>query len=161
MNKGYRYRSQGAALVEFAIVAPLLAILLLGLTEFGHALYQHNTLEKAVASGARYVARNYQGIPVADDCDITDSEWSTAISRAKQIISYGSVAPSSVGLDHMNPDLPNLDPDDITITLRDDGGVCVVRVVADVEYSSIFSTIFELTLPSMLFADAEERFIGE
>lgn len=52
---GYR-RQEGSALVEFAIVAPFMLLLLLGVAELGRAFYQYNIMTKAVRDGARYVA---------------------------------------------------------------------------------------------------------
>jgi Flp pilus assembly protein TadG len=48
----------GIAIVEFVIVLPLLLLLMLGTAEFGHALFQYNTLTKAVRDSARYLAAN-------------------------------------------------------------------------------------------------------
>jgi Flp pilus assembly protein TadG len=45
---------EGAGLVEFAIVAPLLVILLFGLLEFGLSLYAKEVLTNASREGARY-----------------------------------------------------------------------------------------------------------
>lgn len=50
-------RSQrGVALVEFALVLPLLILLSMITAEFGRALYQYNTLAKAARDGARYLS---------------------------------------------------------------------------------------------------------
>ena len=38
----------GTAMVEFAIILPLLLLLLFGITELGRALYQQNVLTQAV-----------------------------------------------------------------------------------------------------------------
>ncbi|WP_045226559.1 TadE/TadG family type IV pilus assembly protein [Methyloterricola oryzae] len=51
-------RQRGIALVEFVIVAPILLLLMLGVTEMGRALYQYNTLSKAVRDGARFYSAN-------------------------------------------------------------------------------------------------------
>lgn len=51
-------RQQGLAIVEFAMVLPLLLILLLATAEFGRALYQYNTLTKAARDAARYLSEN-------------------------------------------------------------------------------------------------------
>lgn len=56
MRRGKHNRQRGTAMVEFAIVAPLLIFLILAVAEFGHALNQYNTLTKAVRNGARYLA---------------------------------------------------------------------------------------------------------
>jgi len=45
---------RGAALAEFAILAPLFIILLFGLVEFGLALYAKGVLTNASREGARY-----------------------------------------------------------------------------------------------------------
>ncbi len=50
---GRQYQN-GLAIVEFAIVLPLLLLMMLATAEFGRALYQYNTLSKAVRDGARY-----------------------------------------------------------------------------------------------------------
>jgi len=47
---------QGAAMVEFAIVAPLLFMLILGTIDFGRALFVYNNLTNAAREGARLAA---------------------------------------------------------------------------------------------------------
>jgi TadE-like protein len=47
-------RSRGQALVEFALVAPLLILLLLSIIEFGRAVYYIQMLDNAAREGARY-----------------------------------------------------------------------------------------------------------
>ncbi len=47
---------KGAALVEFAIVAPLLLLLVFGIIEFGRAYNAQNTLTHAAREGAREYA---------------------------------------------------------------------------------------------------------
>jgi len=49
-------RQRGAALVEFAIVAPLLILLLFGIVEFGWVLAQFNEVRHAAQEGARWGA---------------------------------------------------------------------------------------------------------
>ncbi|MHC1697392.1 MAG: TadE family protein [Geobacteraceae bacterium] len=45
--------SKGQALVEMAIIIPLLMLLVMGIFEFGRAMYIKNTLTQAARSGAR------------------------------------------------------------------------------------------------------------
>ena len=55
--KAQRLRSknqEGAGLVEFAILAPILVILLFGLLEFGLSLYNKEVLTSASREGARF-----------------------------------------------------------------------------------------------------------
>jgi Flp pilus assembly protein TadG len=53
-----RHRQQGLAIVELAVVMPMLMFLLLATAELGRALYQQDALTKAVRDGARYLAAN-------------------------------------------------------------------------------------------------------
>lgn len=51
-------RDQGASLVEFAVLAPLLVLLVFGIIEFGWKLGQLNDVRHAVREGARFAAVN-------------------------------------------------------------------------------------------------------
>jgi Flp pilus assembly protein TadG len=52
-----RGRSErGSALVEFALAAPLMVSLFLGVWNFGYAFYLYNQLEQAVRAGGRYAS---------------------------------------------------------------------------------------------------------
>ncbi len=52
-----RFREEsGAAMIEFALVAPLLLVLVWGIIETGRAFYTINSLASAVRDGARYGA---------------------------------------------------------------------------------------------------------
>lgn len=48
-----RRRLQGAAALEFALVLPLLVVLLLGVIDFGHLFFVVNTMTNAAREGAR------------------------------------------------------------------------------------------------------------
>ncbi|WP_374088697.1 TadE/TadG family type IV pilus assembly protein [Methylomicrobium lacus] len=50
----FKYRQTGATLVEFALVLPLLLLLLLGIVEFSYAFFHLNILNKSVQDGALY-----------------------------------------------------------------------------------------------------------
>lgn len=50
------HRQRGIATVEFAICVPVLLLLMLATAELGRAMFQYNTLIKAVRDGARYAA---------------------------------------------------------------------------------------------------------
>jgi len=47
-------RQQGIAMMELVIVVPILLLIFLGVSEMGRALYQYNTLSKAVRDSSRY-----------------------------------------------------------------------------------------------------------
>ena len=50
--------ARGNAVVEFALVLPLLLLLLAGMTEIGRAYYQANAVEKGLRAGALFAGRN-------------------------------------------------------------------------------------------------------
>jgi Flp pilus assembly protein TadG len=58
------------AAVEFAILLPVLLLIVFGITEFGRALYNYNTLVKAARDAARYYAAQQPGNPPAKDTEI-------------------------------------------------------------------------------------------
>ena len=51
-------RASGSAAIEFAIAAPVLLILALGLIEVGYAGYQAMQVQNAVETGALYASKN-------------------------------------------------------------------------------------------------------
>jgi len=70
-------RQNGVALVEFALVLPLLLILTFIVTEYSRALYQYNTLTKSVRDAARYLSTQNPG---------------TKNTEAKNLVVYGNLA---------------------------------------------------------------------
>jgi Flp pilus assembly protein TadG len=51
---GRGHRSRGQALAEFALAAPILFVLLLGIIEAGRFIYHYETLNNATRAGVRY-----------------------------------------------------------------------------------------------------------
>lgn len=70
-------KQNGVALIEFALVLPLLLILTFITTEFSRALYQYNMLTKSVRDAARYLSIQSPG---------------TKIGESKNLVVYGSLA---------------------------------------------------------------------
>ena len=153
-------RQAGAAMVEFAILLPLLIVLVFGITEMGRAIYQQNTLSKAVASGARYMSRSSQS--VNSDCS-QGAQWGSSISNAANLVAFGNQAGNGTPL------LPDLDAGDVSFSLEQrtvTGGddACVIIATASVDFSAIFgdSIVPFLDLgPITLSATVEERYHGE
>lgn len=58
MVKRFKGRDDGANLVEFAILAPLLILLVLGIVEFGWLFSQNNDVKHGAREGARAAAVN-------------------------------------------------------------------------------------------------------
>ncbi|MGI9648242.1 MAG: TadE family protein [Acidimicrobiia bacterium] len=71
-------RDSGAALVEFAIVVPLLLLLVFGIIEFGRAYNAQNTLTHAAREGAREYAITQD--PVAGETAAKDAATSLTSS---------------------------------------------------------------------------------
>ena len=63
MDHSHRLRSEdGAAAVEFALVLPLLLVMLFGIVEFGRVYSQYQVYQGAAREGARFAAvRNGSG----------------------------------------------------------------------------------------------------
>lgn len=64
MFKRFLKSEKGQAMVEFALVLPLLLILLCGIIDFGWLYYNQITLNNAAREGARYAVIYYD--PVSD-----------------------------------------------------------------------------------------------
>lgn len=57
MQPGDKRIMQGAVAVEMALLLALMLVLILGVAEFGRALYQYNTLAKSVRDAARHLSQ--------------------------------------------------------------------------------------------------------
>lgn len=78
-------RQRGLAMVEFAIGAPLLLLLLLGIGEFGRLLSQYNQLLQGSRDAARYVASH------AMNATLGQIQLTTALQdTAKNLLVYSS-----------------------------------------------------------------------
>lgn len=144
-------------MVEFAIILPVIVLLVFGITELGRALFQWNTLTKAVATGARYMARSNGGL-VTESCG-PGATWSNFETKAKDLIIYGN---------DTTPLLPHLDDANvISITSRNGTGsfvgTCVIEVQAVVPFDWIVGPLvpYDFVGPISLTARTEERYIGE
>lgn len=84
-----RYR-RGQALAEFAILLPLLAILLAGVIDVGRGLYARIELTNAVREGARYAATH-----PADETDIKQAVLDELASTSLRDLSQSDVTIST------------------------------------------------------------------
>lgn len=76
---------QGSALVEGAVLVPLLFVLLFGVYEFSWFIYQQHLVSTGVRDAARYLAR------VADACDPASPAWDVEQARARNLAVSGSI----------------------------------------------------------------------
>lgn len=144
-------------MVEFAIIVPIMVLLVFGITELGRALFQWNTLTKTVATGARYMARANGGL-VTGSCG-QGATWSSFETKAKNIVIYGNGT---------EPLLPRLDDANvISITPRNGTGsfvgTCVIEVEAVIPFDWMVGPLipFGFVDAITLTARTEERYIGE
>ena len=75
---------RGAAAVEFALVVPILIVLVLGIAEFGRAFFIQSTISGAAREGVRRMAL------------LTDSEWSALERQPLRLPSVASLVPRSI-----------------------------------------------------------------
>lgn len=125
-----RRRQRGLAAVEMAILVPVFLLLMLGTAEFGRAIYEYNTLTKAVREGARFLsARALNGAGVVDMS--TDDQLT-----AQRLVVYGN--PGGTG----TPRLAGFEIDDVEVdtTVPPAGGTHVV-ITATYDYTPIFAVV--------------------
>ncbi|MGZ5051780.1 MAG: TadE/TadG family type IV pilus assembly protein [Methylobacter sp.] len=104
-------KQQGSSTVEFAIMLPLLILLVVMVAEFGIMFYRLNAVNKSVQIAARYLS----------DVSVNYSNNSADKANAKNLAVYGNVAGTG------SPIVPNLSLADIAIS---NVGAQHVRVVA-------------------------------
>jgi Flp pilus assembly protein TadG len=66
-----RSNREGATAVEFAIILPVLLLILMGLIDFAMALHTKNTLQYAVERAARYAIVNQSGSTGSFSTEVT------------------------------------------------------------------------------------------
>lgn len=81
-----RSRQSGVALVELALVLPVLLMLSLLVTEIGRAFYQYNTLAKAVRDAVRYLSTQDASIALTDPAKL---------EVARNLVVYGLPSPGT------------------------------------------------------------------
>jgi Flp pilus assembly protein TadG len=118
-----RHGEKGAAAVEFALIVPILLMLVLGVCEFGRAFNIQVSLSEAAREAARYGAIHYA------DSDYSDEDAQNA----------GVAAAPSVALDQ----------DDVALTY--DGGACTPgdNVTATVTFNTTYLTGLPGLIPGM------------
>ena len=73
-------RSQ--SLVEFALVAPILLLLLFGIVDFGRVIYTYVTINQAVNEGARTAIRDSAQLPTNVDVETSVKQHAVDVSLA-------------------------------------------------------------------------------
>jgi len=74
---------RGNELIEFALVLPLLVLMLLGAIEFGRAFYTYNILTKSVRNAARYLSDS--------QVSLSGAIAPGYVAKARNLAVYGNV----------------------------------------------------------------------
>ena len=103
------YDSRGQGLVEFALVFPLIVLMLFGVFDLGRAVYAYNTIGNAARQGARIAAVNQVLTSPGGDCDESrpvenplNAHWSIQTCTAASATSLGIQA-STVQVSYARP----------------------------------------------------------
>lgn len=148
MNNG----QSGTAMVEFALVLPLLLMLTFVTTEFSRALYQYNTLTKTVRDAARYLSSQNPG---------------TKITEAKNLVVYGSLAntgsPLAFGLSVSQVNDPTwalqgANPVVNAVTIKIAG--CATSAPPCYQFVPLVTSVFGLNFGTINFADISATMRG-
>jgi len=86
-RKSFVRDSRGQSMVEFALILPMMLVVMFMITEFGRALYQYNALTTAVRAGARQGVVSGSGSAISAATAMTDS-----------VLTMGRINPSDVTL---------------------------------------------------------------
>jgi Flp pilus assembly protein TadG len=128
-------RSQGQGLVEFALLLPVLLLLLFALFDFGRAIFAFNTVSNAAREGARIAIVDQtvvSGVPVA------------ATEAANQATALG-LDPSDVNDVQVQYLMPSL-----SATCPQRGLGCVAEVRVQYQFQAITPVIGSLIGPITL-----------
>jgi len=154
--------SEGSALVEGAVIVPLLIVLLLGVYEFSWFFYQQHVISSGLRDAARYLARSH------DSCGSGPANWAAVEESAKNLAVRGSITDGFSRVKGWTPvmvtlrchQIDNLPPASGLAAYR--GGSVVYVITASTQFiepSLGFFGLLGLPLPIISVAHSE-RVIG-
>jgi Flp pilus assembly protein TadG len=81
---------RGQSLVEFALLLPLMLLIITGLFDLARAVWEENTLAYAAREGSRYaIVHGSAGSPAADPTDINDPVITVTIPNVVKAAAIG------------------------------------------------------------------------
>lgn len=111
-GRGRRRDGRGQGLVEFALVFPLIVLIIFGIFDLGRAVYAYNTLANAARQGARVAAVNQAVNTTAPNSTLcqenmpvenaSNPDWSIKACAAQSAVSLG-VQTSDVKVTYSSP----------------------------------------------------------
>jgi Flp pilus assembly protein TadG len=128
---------RGTAIVEFALVLPLLLLLSMITTEFGRAIYQYNTIVKSLRDATRYLSVQTPN---------------TKITEAKNLVVFGNIAGTGTAL------VPGLTVAKVAAptwqTVGTDPLINTVKItVTGYTFHSLFTSVFGVTFGDITYGD--------
>lgn len=120
---------KGAALIELALIIPLMLLLSLIVIEFGRALYEYNTVTKSVRDAVRYLSAQTPN---------------TLCGNAQNLVVYGSIGSGSTPL------APGLKTNAVSCSWQTAGTFPLINTVTvtvtGYRFQSMASSVFGTTL---------------
>ena len=101
---------RGNAMIEFALGSGILVLAFVGTFQFGYTFLQYNSLENAIARGARYASL----VPYDSTTTTPTAAFSSAV---KNMVLYGSPTAGS------SPVMPGLTATNVNLTVTFTNGV--------------------------------------
>ena len=99
-SRSRRRRSRGQSLVEFALVVPILFLILCGIMDFGFLLYSRMTVINAAREGARVatsMTEDAGAIPAAVSSQVSAAAGGLAVSTSACRVPKGSTSCGGFG----------------------------------------------------------------
>jgi hypothetical protein len=132
-----RQKQCGTAIVEFALVLPILLMLMMTVIEFGRAIERYNGLAKVVRDAARYMSMQQQN---------------TNQNAQRNLIRYGNINGTGSPLDAALS--IEMVPDPVWQTKGSYPLINTVTVrVTGYRFTPMVSSVFGLAMPSLTFSD--------
>lgn len=112
-------------MVEFAIVAPLLLVLIFGVVDFGRVIYTYVTLNQAVNEGVRVAIRASPLLPTNSDVETAVKTHAVDVSLANPCPNgpiTSATPPANLGWLYITEPNPPSTPEALAPTLEDAPG---------------------------------------
>lgn len=84
-----KHFQRGAGMVEFAIAATALLLVMFGILEFGRVMYTYHTVSNAARLGARWAIVRGSNCSVLDHCNATSSDIQTWVQSQVPLVDSG------------------------------------------------------------------------
>ena len=132
---------RGNELLEFALVLPLLVLLLAGAVEFGRAFYTYNILTKSVRNAARYLSATQ-----ISQSGVIDTSPVDYVTNTKNVAVFGNVDPNAG-----TKIIPDLSTNQIDVTGTGTPGPAAGQFYVTVTANYPYTPLFGFLLPVVTF----------